>query len=115
MKPIIYHNPKCSKSRTTLDILKDKASDFEVIYYLKNPPNANQLKQLLKSLNLSARALIRTSEAEYAQQNLADNTLTEDDLIQAMIATPKLIERPIVKTDKGVVVARPPEKVLTIL
>ena len=111
----IFHNPRCSKSRATLGILEEKGVDFEVIMYLQNTPSAAELKALLGELNLDARSLMRKGEAEYKGQNLADETLSEDDLIQAMVATPILIERPIVKTDKGVVIGRPPENVFSII
>jgi arsenate reductase len=115
MKAIIYHNPKCSKCRTTLSILKEKGIDFEVIKYLDVPPNMEELKLLLTNLKLDARALMRTFEAPYKDNNLDDKSLTEDELIQAMIDNPILIERPIVRTNKGVVIGRPPENILTII
>jgi arsenate reductase len=115
MSAIIYHNPRCSKSRLTLDILKEKAADFEIIHYLDSPPNNDELKALIKALNIDARGLMRRCEAIYKEHNLDDKTLSEADLIQAMIDNPILIERPIVKTDKGVVIGRPPENVLRII
>lgn len=111
----IYHNPKCSKCRTTLSILEEKGVDFEVIKYLENTPSVDELKDLLNQLNMDARSLMRTFEAPYKENNLDDESLSEDDLIQAMIDNPILIERPIVKTDKGIVIARPPENVLGII
>ncbi len=115
MSIIIYHNPKCSKSRTTLAILEQKNVDFEIIKYLENPPTRSELKQLLIDLNLEARLLIRKGELEYKENGLDDKDLTEDQLISAMVKTPKLIERPIVRTSKGVVIGRPPENILSIL
>lgn len=115
MSSIIYHNPRCSKSRATLAILEENAGDFEVIKYLETPPNKAELTALIKDLGIDARALIRTGESEYQEQNLSDESLGENQLIEAMLATPKLIERPIVRTAKGVVIGRPPERVLTIL
>jgi arsenate reductase len=111
----IYHNARCSKSRATLAILEQNNAQFEIINYLETPPNEAELASLLSNLGLSARELMRKGEAEYKMQNLSDPSLSEQALIQAMIATPILIERPIVKTDKGVVIGRPPESVLTIL
>ena len=111
----IYHNARCSKSRATLAILEQNNAQFEIINYLETPPNEAELASLLSNLGLSARELMRTGEAEYKAQNLSDPSLSEKALIQVMIATPILIERPIVKTDKGVVIGRPPESVLTIL
>ncbi|HIF88514.1 MAG TPA: arsenate reductase (glutaredoxin) [Candidatus Thioglobus sp.] len=111
----IYHNARCSKSRATLAILEQNNKEFEIINYLEAPPNEAELVSLLSGLGLSARELMRTGEAEYKAQNLADSSLSEQVLIKAMIATPILIERPIVKTDKGVVIGRPPENALSIL
>jgi len=115
MSTVIFYNPKCSKCRTTLSILEEKSVDFEVIKYLENTPSVDELKDLLNQLNMDARSLMRTFEAPYKENNLDDESLSEDDLIQAMIDNPILIERPIVKTDKGIVIARPPENVLGII
>jgi len=115
MSITIYHNPKCSKCRTTFSILEEKGVDFEVIKYLDKPPSTNELKALLKDLNLDARSLMRTFEAPYKDNNLDDESLSEEVLIQAMIDNPILIERPIVRTDKGVVIGRPPENILAII
>ena len=115
MTTTIYHNPKCSKSRETKAILEQKADDLVVIDYLKTPPNADELKILLTELALSARQLMRQNEAEYKMQNLDDKRLSENELIQAMVKTPKLIERPIVRNKNGALIARPPERVLQIL
>ncbi len=98
-----------------LTILEQKNVDFEIIKYLENPPTSNELKQLLTDLNLEARSLMRKGEPEYKEQGLDDEALTENQLINSMIKTPKLIERPIVRTSKGVVIGRPPENVLSIL
>ncbi len=115
MRAVIFHNPKCSKSRATFRILKEKQIEFEVIEYLKNPPTETQLRAILTALKISARELMRHGEQAYQVQQLANPNLSETDLIQAMIASPILIERPIVRTDKGIVIARPPERVLAIL
>ncbi len=115
MSTIIYHNPRCSKSRTTLAILEQKNVNFEIIKYLENPPNSSEIKQLLTDLNLEARLLMRKGESEYKEQGLDNEALTEEQLINAMVKTPQLIERPIVRTSKGVVIGRPPENVLSIL
>ncbi len=115
MSNVIYYNPKCSKCRTTLGILEENGSDFEVIKYLESPPTVDELKALLTELDMDARSLMRSFEAPYKENNLDDESLSEDDLIQAMVDNPILIERPIVKTDKGIVVARPPENVFSII
>ncbi|MDX1824729.1 MAG: arsenate reductase (glutaredoxin) [Thiohalomonadales bacterium] len=111
----IYHNPRCSKSRQTLQILKEHDVEPEVIEYLKTPPDKSTLKQILQKLGLSPRELMRQKEAEYKENQLDDPNLTNDQLIEAMLEHPKLIERPIVITDKGVALGRPPEKVLEVL
>ncbi|HAE04263.1 MAG TPA: arsenate reductase (glutaredoxin) [Gammaproteobacteria bacterium] len=111
----IYHNPRCTKSRLTLAILEEKGLDFEVIKYLEDTPSVAELKALLDELGMDPRNLMRTFEAPYKENNLDDESLSEDDLIQAMVDNPILIERPIVKTDKGIAIGRPPENILAIL
>ncbi|RLU01519.1 arsenate reductase (glutaredoxin) [Ketobacter sp.] len=111
----IYHNPRCSKSRETLKLLQDNGIDPEIILYLETPPDAKTLKGLLKQLGLKPRQLMRTKEAEYKAQGLDNPDLSDDDLVAAMIATPKLIERPIVVNGKKAALGRPPEQVLEIL
>lgn len=115
MRATIYHNPRCTKSRLTLAILKEKGVDFQIIKYLDNTPSADELKALLGELDMNARSLMRTHESFYKDNNLADESLSEEDLIQAMVKHPILIERPIVKTNKGVAIGRPPENVLAII
>lgn len=111
----IYHNPRCSKSRQTLQLLQEKGIEPDVVLYLENPPSKTALKKILKSLGLKARDLMRKKEAEYKDNNLADETLKEDELIAAMIAHPKLIERPIVVNGDKAAIGRPPENVLEIV
>jgi arsenate reductase len=111
MSVTIFHNPKCSKSRQTLQLLRDKGVEPEIVEYLKSPPSAEKLKQLLQDLSLEPRDAMRKKEAPYEEQNLADAHLSNDQLIAAMTANPILIERPIVETDKGVRICRPPELV----
>jgi arsenate reductase len=111
----IYHNPRCTKSRLTLAILEEKGLDFEVIKYLEDTPSVAELKALLDELGMDPRNLMRTFEAPYKENNLDDESLSEDHLIQAMVDNPILIERPIVKTDKGIAIGRPPENILAIL
>jgi len=115
-KVTIYHNPRCSKSRETLALLKDKGVEPEVVLYLDTPPDADTLKQLLKQLGFSSACqLMRHKEDLYRELNLDDPALTEDQLIAAMIDNPRLIERPIVVNEKGARIGRPPEAVLEIL
>ena len=112
----IYHNPRCSKSRETLALIKEQGIEPTIIQYLETPPDAATLKTLLKELGFtSARQLMRHKEDLYKELNLADESLTEDQLIDAMINNPKLIERPIVVKGKKARIGRPPEQVLEIL
>lgn len=112
----IYHNPRCSKSRETLALLKDNGVEPDVVLYLDTPPDAETLKSLLKMLGMtSARGLMRQKEDLYKELNLADSALSENALIEAMIAHPKLIERPIVVKNGQARIGRPPEQVLEII
>lgn len=112
----IYHNPRCSKSRETLSLLKANGVEPEVVLYLDTPADAKTLRQLLKMLGMSsARELMRQKEDLYTSLNLADSHLTEDELIQAMVDNPKLMERPIVVANGQARIGRPPEQVLTIV
>lgn len=111
----IYHNPRCSKSRTTMELLIEKGVQAEVIEYLKTPPNKQQLEQILDMLGLEPRQLMRTHETEYKENNLADESLSRDQLIEAMAKYPKIIERPIVICNGKAAIGRPPETVLEIL
>lgn len=111
----IYHNPRCSKSRETLALLEQQGCDIQIIEYLKQPPSADEIKHILTLLNVSARELMRVKEAEYQEQQLSDAALTQEQLIDAMVKTPKLIERPIVLANQHAAIGRPPENVLAIL
>jgi len=111
----IYHNPRCSKSRQTLQLLQERGVEPQVIEYLKTPPDKATLKHILDMLGLAPRQLMRTKEAEYKEQGLDDPSLTREQLIDAMLATPKLIERPIVIKNGKAAIGRPPEKILEIL
>ncbi|MXR67225.1 arsenate reductase (glutaredoxin) [Shewanella insulae] len=110
----IIHNPRCSKSRQTLALLEEKACDIQVIEYLKTPLTKVEIRSILEKLGLSPRELMRTKEEEYKAQNLAEVT-DDETLIQAMVDTPKLIERPIVLANGKAAIGRPPESVLAIL
>ena len=111
----IYHNPRCSKSRLTLELLKDKGIDPKVILYLETPPSEKELVIILKKLNMEARELLRKGEAEFKEQNLSDTSKSEEDVIQAMVNFPKLMERPIVIYGDRAIIGRPPENVLKII
>ena len=111
----IYHNTRCSKSRATLAILEQNNVEFEIVNYLENPPSESELKSILQDLGIGVRDLIRKGESVYKDLQLSNKSLTEDELIKAMLRHPILIERPIVRTAKGVVIGRPPENVQSIL
>ena len=112
---IIYHNPRCSKSRQTLALLEQQGVTPDIIEYLKSPPTPNELITILKQLDITARQLLRKGEAIYKELNLADGSLTDEQLIQAMCDNPKLIERPIVIHNGKAKLGRPPEAILDIL
>lgn len=111
----IFHNPRCSKSRATLTLLQEQGLQPEIRLYLEDAPDAAELRSILQKLGIRARELMRKGEAEYREQGLADETLTEEELISAMVRTPKLIERPIVLAGGRAAIGRPPESVLEIL
>ena len=115
MTATLYHNPRCSKSRQTLQLLQEKGLEPEVVEYLKTPPDAPTLEKILDMLGLEPRQLMRTKEAEYKELGLDDPSLSREQLIQAMVATPKLIERPILVKDGKAAIGRPPEQVLELL
>lgn len=113
---VIYHNPRCSKSRETLALLQQQGIEPQIIRYLDTPPDADTLGKLLQMLGFThARDLMRRNEALYQELHLADVTLSEAQLIEAMANHPKLIERPIVVVDGQARLGRPPENVLAIL
>ena len=110
----IYHNPRCSKSRQTLALLQENGVEPEVVLYLENIPTANELKDLLSKLDISPMQLIRKGEKDWTE-NYKGKELSDEQLIEAMIAHPKLIERPIVVKDTKAVLGRPPENALELL
>ena len=111
---LIYHNPRCSKSRQTLQLLEENGVTPEVVLYLENIPTKSELKTVLKKLNISAEELIRKGEKDY-KENFKGKEMSEDQWIDAMIKFPKLIERPIVVKEDKAVIGRPPEGVLELL
>ncbi|MFU0506486.1 arsenate reductase (glutaredoxin) [Pseudaminobacter sp. NGMCC 1.201702] len=115
MSVTIYHNPNCGTSRNTLAMIRASGEEPEVVEYLKTPPSRERLVELLGLLKMSPRALLRRRGTPYDELGLDDPKWSDDELIDFMIAHPILIERPIVVTDKGAVLARPSEKVLDIL
>ena len=115
MNITIYHNPRCSKSRQTLALIQEKGFEPNVVEYLKTPPDAATLTQLIKALGIPARDLLRKGEAPYSELGLNNSALSDADLINAMATHPILIERPIVEINGKAVLGRPPENVLTLL
>ena len=111
----IYHNPRCSKSRQTLELLRARGVEPEVIHYLETPPDAATLRALLRKLGITARELVRKGEPEYHSAGLDRTDCTEAELIAALAAHPRLIERPIVVAGERAVLGRPPENVLDLL
>jgi len=111
----IYHNPRCSKSRATLELLRERGIEPDVIEYLKTPPSREELERILDLLGLEPRDLMRQNEEEYRNADLDDPGLTRETLILAMIQRPKLIQRPIVLAHGKAAIGRPPEQVLEIL
>ncbi|MDO6446180.1 arsenate reductase (glutaredoxin) [Colwellia sp. 1_MG-2023] len=108
----IYHNPRCSKSRQTLALIEENNQDVTVVEYLKTPLTNDDIKGLLQALSVSPINMMRTKEAEFKEQNLQN--ADDETLINAMVSTPKLIERPIVVKNNKAVIGRPPENVLTL-
>lgn len=115
MPVILYHNSKCSKSRQTLELLRERGIIPDIIEYLKSPPSAEKLKEILSLLGLMPRELMRSREDVYAEYGLDNPSLSEAELIDFMVKHPVLIERPIVLANGKAAVGRPPEKVLEIL
>ena len=113
----IYHNPRCSKSRQTLQLLQENLSDeqIEIVEYLKTALNKDALKALMSKLDCTARDIIRSSEADYKENNLADDSLSDEQLLDAMVSMPKLMQRPIVVNGQKAAIGRPPENVLDII
>lgn len=111
----IFHNPRCSKSRTTLKLITEQGIEPEVVEYLTNPPTAAELDDILIKLDIEPRALMRRQESEYKQTGMNNPDLDRQALIAGMVATPKLIERPIVLANGKAAIGRPPEAVLEIL
>lgn len=111
----IYHNPKCGTSRNTLALIENAGIHPEVIEYLKTPPSKQELKELIAKMGMPIRDVIRAKEPLYLELKLDNMELSEDALLDAMVANPILINRPIVVTDLGVKLCRPSEQVLDIL
>lgn len=115
MSTVIYHNPRCSKSRQTLELVRSKTDEVEVVEYLKTPPNHEELANIVELLAISPRDLCRKKETEYKEVGLDNESLSDQDIMDLMIQNPKVIERPIVVNNGKAVIGRPPENVLDIL
>ena len=113
MTVTIYHHPRCSKSRTTLALLREKGVEPDIVEYLNDPPGADELKRILAMLGIGPRDLMRAKEAREA--GLDDPSLSDDALIAGMVANPIVIERPIVVSGGQARIGRPPESVLEIV
>jgi arsenate reductase len=111
----LYHNPRCSKSRAALELLRERGLEPAIVAYLESPPDAAELRALLKLLGVGARDLLRSGEDEYAQLGLDDESLSDAKLIEATTKHPRLIERPIFVHRGRAVIGRPPERVLELL
>ncbi len=114
-KITIFHNPRCSKSRQTLELLGTHGVEADIVEYLKTPPDTGQLAKILDLLGMEPRQLMRTNESEYKDNALDDPALSREQLIQAMVDHPRLIQRPIVLGKGKAALGRPPENVLEIL
>lgn len=113
MSVTIYHNPRCSKSRATLELLRQNNIDTSVVHYLDTPPTADELRSILQALGLSAIELVRQKESVWAELGLASDD--SEQIIRAMMQHPILIERPIVVAGDRAVIGRPPENVLELI
>ena len=114
-KPVIYHNPACSKSRETLQILESNNVNAEIIEYLEQPPTAAELAGIIAKLGISARELLRTTEPVYKDADLDDDSLSDAEIIEAICEYPALLQRPIVVAGDRAIIGRPPVKVLDII
>lgn len=115
MSITIYHNTRCGTSRAVLEMIREAGAEPIVVDYLKTPPERELLLAMLVAMDLSPRDLLRTKEAAYTELGLANADLTDRDLLDALIAHPQLMERPVVISEKGVRLCRPKERVLEIL
>ena len=115
MTATIYHNPRCSKSRNTLALLVENNVDTNIIEYLQTPPDVATLGNIINQLGIAPRELMRTGETEYKEAKDTLAGMNDSELIEWLTQNPKVIERPIVLTDKGARIGRPPENVLEII
>lgn len=113
MKPRIYHNPRCSKSRATLALLEARGIEHEVVPYLQHPPDRATLERLLRKLDLSVHDIVRFNEQEFKDSGF-DESATDAELLELLAEHPKILQRPIVETDGAARIGRPPEQVLEL-
>ena len=113
MSVTIYHNPRCSKSRQTLELIREKGIEPQIVEYLETPPSAAELKDILSKLGMSAAEIVRTKEAK--EEGIDVSSLDNDALIEALAAHPRAIERPIVVKDAKAVMGRPPQNVINLI
>ena len=112
---VVYHNPRCSKSRQTLQILKDNECDTEIILYLETAIDQSVLEGVIKKISLSPRELLRKGEQEFKDNDLKNKNLSDQEIIEVMVKHPKVIERPIVVKGDKAILGRPPENVLELI
>lgn len=115
MSVVIYHNPRCSKSRQALQLLNDNGVEPKIVEYLKDILSQKELKNIINYLNVSPRDILRKKEADYKEAGLNNDTLSDDEVVELMTKYPKVIERPIVVNGSKAAVGRPPENVLKII
>lgn len=115
MKTLIYHNPRCSKSRKALELLINNNIKPNIILYLNEPLSKKNLSEIIAISSLPIRDFIRSNESEYKENNLDNTALTDDELLDFIIKFPKILQRPIIKHHNKVVIARPPENILNII
>ncbi len=114
MKPKLYHNPRCSKSRQALALIREHGIDVDVVEYMKSPLPRAQMQELLRKLGFGPRDLIRKFEAEFKSAGVTDET-SDDELLDLMLAHPKIIQRPVIEVGEQALVGRPPERILELL
>lgn len=112
---IIYHNPRCSKSRATLALIEAQGHTPTIVEYLTTPPTVPELQDIIKKLGIHPRDILRTKEEEYKSLNLADQSLSDEAILATITEHPRLLERPIVVTNNQAIIGRPPENVLPLL
>jgi len=114
MTTLIYHNPRCSKSRQTLKLLEENGVDARVIHYLDTPPDVDELRQLLTALSLPIKAIVRTGETAFKEMNMGIDDVEEQALLEAIVENPILLQRPIVVNGERAAIGRPPESVMVL-